>query len=369
MARSCQRLARYESINTVPARKGALNKARRRTGADSVDSGRLHTMHKTTLALQLLLCVGSPWAIGIQVRAAETPAPDSAPANAAASGDGAQREWRERLRRPPAGSPGNSLFETKSWLPEPPPQRPVVRAPEPPRAPPFPYQFLGRLETEGKPRTVYLTKGNEVYAAMPGEVIEGTYRVVDVTAESMEVTYLPLNMKQQIAFSSIVPPAARQAGRAPSDTPAIVAPTSVSIPPPMSISPPTAQGTQGEVLPPIPTPRTVQRQSAYDQAGRPNAPQPQQQQQQQQPQQQPRPQQAGTAAPVAGAPGSTPAAPAPVSSLSPSPVVVSPPTLSAFGSTAPAQTPPAGAPQTTGAAPAPAPPGSAAPSAPPAGRM
>jgi hypothetical protein len=331
-------------------------------------------MHKTTLALQLLLCVGSPWAIGIQyVGAAEGSAavPDSAAPNAATSG-----EWRERLKRPSASAPGNSLFETKSWLPEPPPQRPIVRAPEPPRAPPFPYQFLGRLETEGKPRTVYLTKGNEVYSAMPGEVLEGTYRVVDVTAESMEVTYLPLNMKQQIAFASIVAPAARQtAGRAPSDTPSIVAPTSVSVPPPMSISPPTAQGVQGEVLPPIPTPRTtVQRQE-----GRPSAP-PQQQQSQQQQQQQPQPQQQpqsqqpqqAAASPGGGAPAGSPVAPAPVSSLSPSPVVVSPPTLSAFGSSAPTQAPPSGAPQTAGAAPAApaaAPSGSAPPSAPPAGRM
>jgi hypothetical protein len=321
-------------------------------------------MHKMTIALQVLLCVGSPWAIGVQhARAAEASAPskDSTPANAGTSNNGS-REWRDRLRRLAPGAPGNALFETKSWLPEAQPQRPVARAPEPPRAPPFPYQFLGRLETEGKPRTVYLTKGDQVYSVAQGEVIEGTYRVLNVTAESMEVTYLPLNMKQQIAFSSIVPPAARQtAGRAASDTPAIVAPTSVSVPPPMNIGPPRADGVQSEVIPPIPSGRGVQRQNNPEQttAARPSAPQAQQ---------------AGTAAggaPAAagGAPAANPGTPAAPPSVGPTPIAVSPPTLSAFGSSAPTQAPAANAPQATGAAPAPAPSGTSTPSAAPASRM
>ena len=197
-------------------------------------------MHKVRRALQVLLCVGSPWVMGVHcVDAAEGSASprDSTSANAAASNDSAQRDWRERLRRSSAATPGSALFESKNWLPEPPPQRPVARAPEAPRVPPFPYQFLGRLEADGQPRTVYLTKNSEVYSATPGEVIEGTYRVIDVTAESMEVLYLPLNMKQQIAFANIVPTVARQGSRT-SDTPAIVAPTSVSIPPPMNVPPP-----------------------------------------------------------------------------------------------------------------------------------
>ena len=315
-------------------------------------------MHKVRRALQVLLCVGSPWVLGVHcVDAAEGSASprDSTSANAAASNDSAQRDWRERLRRSSAATPGSALFESKNWLPEPPPQRPVARVPEAPRVPPFPYQFLGRLEADGQPRTVYLTKNSEVYSATPGEVIEGTYRVIDVTAESMEVLYLPLNMKQQIAFANIVPTVARQGSRT-SETPAIVAPTSVSIPPPMNVPPPAdsgrgmapaAQTSQGE-------PRSAQRQSP-DQAvaNRGSAGQ----------------QQTGAAAAAGG--GTAPANPATPTapSLSPSPVVVSPPTLSAFGGTPPTQGTTGAASPASGTAPAPSASGAATPNAPQSGRM
>jgi hypothetical protein len=258
----------------------------------------------------------------------------------------------------------------------------TARPPEPPRAPPFPYQFLGRLETEGKPKTVYLTKDSQVYSATPGEVIEGVYRVIDVTAESIEVMYLPLNMKQQIAFSSIVPATAptvgRQGGRV-SSTPAIVAPTSVSIPPPMNLSPPVADRARN-VPPtaqtaPAETARAAQRQNPDRQSN---------------PERQSSPEQTGAGnrgnvgqqqpapAPATGAtPPANPATAAAPPSLTPSPIVVSPPTLSAFGSSAPpsaAGRPPApassgaAAPAPSGAA-APATSGTPAPNAPASGRM
>jgi hypothetical protein len=319
-------------------------------------------MHNMRRALQAVLSAGSLWVIGAQhLHAAEVPAPPREPAgNAAASGDAAANEWRDKLRRPPSSTPGNALFETKSWLPPEPPRRPVVRAPEPPTAPPFPYQFIGRLEADGKPQTVYLTKQDQVYAVAPGEVIEGTYRILDVTAESMEVMYLPLNMKQKIAFSAIVPTpvATRQGSRTP-DSPSIVAPTSVSIPPPMNLSPPMA--TSGRGAPPAAQTapgdrRSVQRQNPDPAAGdRENTGQ----------------QQGGASAgaPAAGT-AANPGASAGPASLVPSPVVVSPPTLSAFGSSPPAQGAQAGAPQGAGGASAPAPAGAApTPNAQPAGRM
>lgn len=357
MVFSVGRLRTARLIQQSVRMKGTLMRPDEKRG-QIVDSRWPHTMHKMTIALQVLLCVGSPWAIGVQyARAAEASAPsqDSPPANAGTSNNGS-REWRDRLRRLAPGTQGNGLFETKSWLPEAPPPRPVARAPEPPRAPPFPYQFLGRLETEGKPRTVYLTKGDQVYSAAQGEVIEGTYQVLNVTAESMEVTYLPLNMKQQIAFSSIVPPAARQtAGRAASDTPAIVAPTSVSVPPPMNIGPPRADGVQSELVPQTPSGRSPQRQNNPDNpAARQNAPQPQQ---------------ANTAAAAGGAPAANAGTPAAPPSVGPSPIAISPPTLSAFGSSTPTQPPATNAPQAAGAASAPASSGTSTPSAAPASRM
>jgi hypothetical protein len=350
------------------ARQCAENNSRRVAGgADSVNSGRLRTMDKLRRALRVLLWLGLPWMLGVHdVYAAEPSGSDreSTGANSAASNESAQREWRDKLRRPAASGPGSALFETKSWVPEPPPPRPVARAPAPPPAPPpFPYQFLGRLEMEGKPRTVYLTKDDQVYSVAPGEVIEGTYQVLDVTTESMEVTYLPLKMKQQIVFANIVPTMGRQAaGGRTSDTPAIVAPTTVAVPPPFNLSPPmNAEATRDPSPPGQPAtrePRSAQRANVPDQAAvsRGTAGQ----------QQGATSTGAGDRAPAPSSAGTASAVP----SLSPSPVVVSPPTLSAFGATAPAPpaAPPGSQPQ-AGTAPAAPSSGAAAPSAPPPGRM
>lgn len=322
-------------------------------------------MDKLRRALRVLLWLGFPWMLGVHdVYAAEPSGPDreSTGANAAASNESAQREWRDRLRRPAASGSGNALFETKSWVPEPPPPRPVARAPAPPPAPPpFPYQFLGRLEMDGKPRTVYLTKDDQVYSVAPGEVIEGTYQVLDVTTESMEVTYLPLNKKQQIVFANILPTIGRQAaGGRTSDTPAIVAPTTVAVPPPFNVSPPMGGEATRDPNPPSQPatrdPRSAQRANVPEQsaANRGTAGQ-----------QQGAPNAGGDGAPAQAAGGTA----SPVPSLSPSPVVVSPPTLSAFGAAAPAPAAAPGSQPQTGTAPPASPSGAAAPSAPPPGRM
>lgn len=129
-----------------------------------------------------------------------------APNHPTEAGKPAQRDWAEKLRRAPVErAPAGALFESKSWIP------PTAVATAEPTPPPFPYQYMGRLETEGKPDMLYLTKGNHVYSVAVGDVIEGIYRVAAITSDQVEVTYLPLGKKQLVAFSSIVPAAQPQA--------------------------------------------------------------------------------------------------------------------------------------------------------------
>lgn len=134
-------------------------------------------------------------------------------------------DWRQRVGRSaaaPAPSAG-MLFESKSWTPAQPSQA-VIPKTEPP-LPEFPYHYMGRLQSEGKSDTVYLTKGNHVYSVTVGEVIGGMYRVVEIASDRLDVIYLPLAKKQQIALSTIVQPAQ------PRPTHARANP---SIPPPLS---------------------------------------------------------------------------------------------------------------------------------------
>ncbi len=92
---------------------------------------------------------------------------------------------------------------SKSWTPPP----PVATTAPIPTVPPFPFQYMGKLVLDDGATTVYLTKGDEIYTVRTGEVIAGSYRVDTLGADYIEVTYLPLDKKQNVAFSSILPPA------------------------------------------------------------------------------------------------------------------------------------------------------------------
>jgi hypothetical protein len=133
----------------------------------------------------------------------------STPGTAAIEGPGGEPagEWRQKVHRPAAAAPSATLFESRSWAPPPPPPPPRASAPKSEPVPPaFPYFYMGRVQAPGKPLTVYLTRDERVFSAGVGEVIDGTYRVVDIGSDRLDVVYLPLGKKQQIALSTIVQP-------------------------------------------------------------------------------------------------------------------------------------------------------------------
>lgn len=155
---------------------------------------------------------------GADVKMTEPAAPRSAGAAAArhhAAGTGkntAVQELRvelERLARPePAQESGpqeaegeaGSVFSVTSWYVPPPPPPPQLLPPPPPpkpTAPPMPFGYLGRYQ-ESQAAIIILVKGDRIYTVSAGEVIENTYRVEGVVGGRVELTYLPLNIKQTI---------------------------------------------------------------------------------------------------------------------------------------------------------------------------
>jgi hypothetical protein len=85
---------------------------------------------------------------------------------------------------------------------------PLPQAPAPKvgvSAPAFPFRYGGRLEREGLPTIVALTRASQTYAISAGDMIGTSYRLEYVGSDHMTVTYLPLKQKQTIAFSSIPP--------------------------------------------------------------------------------------------------------------------------------------------------------------------
>jgi hypothetical protein len=112
----------------------------------------------------------------------------------------------ERLQRKdvPAATDtaASHAFKAMSWYvpppPPPPPPPPKPLPPPPPTAPPMPFSFMGLYE-EGGIRIILLVKGERIYTVSEGEVIDNTYRVGHLSGGQLEVTYLPLNIKQSIS--------------------------------------------------------------------------------------------------------------------------------------------------------------------------
>lgn len=91
-----------------------------------------------------------------------------------------------------------NVFGAISWYVPPPPPPPPPPAPPPkPTAPPLPFGYLGLYQDAALP-VVILVKGDRIYTVSEGDVIEGTYRVEQVAAGQIELTYLPLNIRQSI---------------------------------------------------------------------------------------------------------------------------------------------------------------------------
>jgi hypothetical protein len=114
------------------------------------------------------------------------------------------RDKLTSLRAPISPDSVNDPFTVSSWLPPaPPPPPPPPPAPAaPPTAPPLPFGFVGTLGGDTTKSQVFLSNGDRLLIASPGDVIEGQYRLEKIAATSVVFTYLPLNEKQVLPIQS-----------------------------------------------------------------------------------------------------------------------------------------------------------------------
>jgi hypothetical protein len=88
-------------------------------------------------------------------------------------------------------------FRSKTWALPPPPPPP----PPPPKAPPLPFQYLGKLSEDGETRVFLNHQGKHIIAKV-GDVINGTYTVEAIAGGRMTLIYQPLNETQVLAIGS-----------------------------------------------------------------------------------------------------------------------------------------------------------------------
>jgi len=112
-------------------------------------------------------------------------------------------DWSPVQRKPWAEArPG----QFAAWSPPPPPAPPPPpppAPPAPPMAPAFPYQLIGRMvdgNTPDAPAVAFLSGPLRSVAVHAGEVLEGQWRIDEISATGLAVTWLPGKLKQNIAF-------------------------------------------------------------------------------------------------------------------------------------------------------------------------
>jgi hypothetical protein len=102
-----------------------------------------------------------------------------------------------------AQPPAAELFAAKLWYvappppPPPPPPRPAEAPLLKPGAPPLPFVFMGKI-VEADRLTVFLVKGERVYLASEGDVIDSTYKLQKIEPGQLTLLYLPLETEQTL---------------------------------------------------------------------------------------------------------------------------------------------------------------------------
>lgn len=108
----------------------------------------------------------------------------------------------EKLNRAKADETAANLFTSKSWIAAPPiPAVQIAPVPPPaPSAPSLPFVYIGKL-TDGDKLVIFLSRQDRNYGVSAGDVIEGSYRVEQVSESGVVFTYLPLNIKQTLTIN------------------------------------------------------------------------------------------------------------------------------------------------------------------------
>jgi hypothetical protein len=133
--------------------------------------------------------------------------PAKKPEAVAAKGDGVPPRAgstgsAENLQLPDRQGLARARGELFGSPPPPAPKKAPAPVAEPaPVAPPVPYRFAGRV-LRGSEEEVLVSKGEIVFPIRPGDTLDGMYRVESITAERIELVYLPLGSRDRIAVTS-----------------------------------------------------------------------------------------------------------------------------------------------------------------------
>jgi len=100
---------------------------------------------------------------------------------------------------------GRDIFQNQ---PEPPPPvvpvTPVIdnRPPPPPPPPPIPLKFYGFSGNKTGPKQVFLSKGDDIFVAKEGQIIDRRYKILKIGPNSVEVEDVLTNNRQTLPLTA-----------------------------------------------------------------------------------------------------------------------------------------------------------------------
>ena len=152
------------------------------------------------------------WAPGHWFNQEDSVAPFAGkPAPTGSAGDAAPVGAGSSGRRTAAKAPeqaSRDLFPAQQWTKpqalatvteQPVAATPVVAAA--PTAPALPFQFVGRMGDRDDLQ-IFLQSGEKLYVVRKGDVIDSTYRLDNVSANELDLVYLPLHQSQTLSVGS-----------------------------------------------------------------------------------------------------------------------------------------------------------------------
>ena len=105
----------------------------------------------------------------------------------------------DRLRARQTGRDFGDMFQSRTWMP---PAPPMPRLPpQRPHAPALPFAYMGKMIENGK-ITIFLADGDRSIVVRKGETVDGRYRVDNIAADAVFITYLPLRERQILRIGS-----------------------------------------------------------------------------------------------------------------------------------------------------------------------
>jgi hypothetical protein len=104
----------------------------------------------------------------------------------------------DQLKRPAFSDTVKDMFLSKSWYVPPPPPKIIAAPPPVPTAPPFTYQYIGKMLEETNHPAVFLENKSRIFIVRAGDKLDSQYRVDAIDPPVMTLTYLPLDLKQTV---------------------------------------------------------------------------------------------------------------------------------------------------------------------------